>query len=252
MTEGGVLELENVTKKFGGLVALDEVSLSLKGNELLGLIGPNGAGKSTLVNVTTGIYPATGGSIRFRGEPVTSVGMSRIARKGLLRTFQKPNHFEEYTGQENLEVAHGKDKVLTKKMFFSGLFDSSASLNGELSETINMLNIGPELLEKRPEDMNHLELRKLEIGRVMVNDPNAILLDEPFAGLTSEEIDTVSQFITDIYDRGIPVLLIDHNVGKVTDIADRVAVLDQGRILTEGEPEEIMEDERVESAYFGE
>jgi len=252
MSNDAVLALDEVTKQFGGLTALDRVSMTIREDELDGLIGPNGAGKSTLVNCITGVYPVTSGEIRYQDEVITGESVSTIARRGILRTFQKPNHFEEFTARENLEVAGVTDSVLTRDMFFSALRDPEPGGAERFDEVVDLLDIPAAMLEKEPADMNHLELRKLAIGRVLVNDPSVLLLDEPFAGLTSEEMAEVAGFVTDIRDSGVPVMLIDHNVGKVSDISDRVVVLHQGEILKEGTPTEIMDDEQVRAAYFGE
>lgn len=250
MTEP-ILRLEKVTKRFGGLVALDEVSLEIQDGQLFGLIGPNGAGKSTLVNVTSGVYTVSEGKIWFQDKDITSHGIAGVAKEGIQRTFQEPKHFEEYTGWENLEIAAYTDTAFTLDTG-SLLSASGNSIGDRYEDILDLLDIPRDLLDQTPEDMNQLQLRKLAIARALINEPKLLLLDEPFAGLTNEEMDTLGEKILGILDLNISILLIDHNVGKVADISDRMAALNLGAIIIEDEPGIVINDARVESAYFGE
>jgi branched-chain amino acid transport system ATP-binding protein len=250
MTEP-ILRLEKVTKRFGGLVALNEISLEIQDGELFGLIGPNGAGKSTLINVTSGVYPASDGTVWFQGEDITSQNVSRVAKKGIQRTFQEPKHFEEYTGWENLEIATYSDTAFTLDAGFL-LSTPSNGIGSQYGEILDLLDISRDVLDETPEDMNQLQLRKLAIARALINEPKLLLLDEPFAGLTNEEMNILGEKILSILDLDISILLIDHNVGKVADISDQMAALNLGEIIIDDKPGTVINDPKVESAYFGE
>lgn len=250
MTGSTLLSIEDVSKRFGGLVALDGVNLTVNEGEILGLIGPNGAGKSTLMNVISSVYPVSGGQIVFEGTDITSDSVHANAKRGIVRTFQDSRHFEEITGYENIRLAEIPDKLLSWDMYLSVLTKRDESPG--VGRAIEEVGLSRETLAKTPANMTHLERIQLAIARALTHDPDIMMLDEPFAGLSKEEVDIVAELVTDLNDLDITILLIDHNVGKVTDVAHRVAVLHQGSILTEGGPEEIIEDEQMRAAYMGE
>lgn len=247
-----ILSVEGVGKRFGGLQALEDVSLELYENELFGLIGPNGAGKSTLLNVISSVHAPTEGSIYFRDEDITSDSQYKIAKRGVVRTFQEAKHFNEISGKRNIRAAQVSNRLLRASVFFGPLVGESKDDEEERLRVVDMVGLSSEALSKEPSDMTHFERTKLAIARALVNDPEVLMLDEPFAGLTSEETDTIAGLVEELGDSDITVLVIDHDVGTVTSIAERVAVLDQGQILMVDEPDAVLADERTQAAYFGE
>lgn len=251
MTEGDpLLEIDHVKKTFGGLVALEDVNLTVQDGEILGLIGPNGAGKSTLMNLISGVFPITDGHIYFQGEDLAGLAKHEIVNRGVIRTFQEARHFEQFTGRENLQVADTEGRLLSRDVFLSALLPETAE-SETMDVAIEDVGITSEELAKTPQNMSHLELVKLAIARAVVNDPQLLLLDEPFAGLTSEEADMIGDVVRRLNERGITIVVIDHNVQKVGEIVDRMAVLHQGTIIIEGDPELVVENDRTQAAYFG-
>lgn len=251
MTEDdSLLTIENVRKNFDGLVALEDVNLSVYEDEILGLIGPNGAGKSTLMNLISGVFPVTDGHIYLRDDDLTNLAKHEIVNRGVVRTFQEARHFEQFTGRENIQVADTEGTLLSRDIFFSALLPEKGK-SDIMDVAIEEIGLTDEELEKTPENMSHLELVKLAIARAVVNDPQLLLLDEPFAGLTSEEADMLVDVISRLNEREITIVVIDHNIQKVSEVVERMAVLHQGEIIIEGDPELVVEDERTQDAYFG-
>jgi len=251
MTEDDpLLEIDHVKKTFGGLVALEDVNLSVYEDEIMGLIGPNGAGKSTLMNLISGVFPVTDGQIYFQGGDLTGLAKHEIVNRGVIRTFQEARHFEQFTGRENLQVADTEGRLLSRDVFLSALLPEKAE-SETMDVAIEEVGVTSAELAKTPQNMSHLELVKLAIARAVVNDPQLLLLDEPFAGLTSEEADMIGDVIVRLNGRDITVVVIDHNVQKVGEIVDRMAVLHQGNIIIEGEPQLVVEHDRTQAAYFG-
>jgi len=247
-----LLRLRGVTKRFDGVVALNGIDVNVGSGELLGLIGPNGAGKSTLINIITGVLPLTDGHIEYDGEPIAGSSVSEIASTGVFRTFQDQMHFDEFTGHENLEVANIENRVLRLDTYLSALRTGRSDDGIDIGHVIGLIGLSDEQLSKTPPNMTQIELTKLAIGRALVGDPELLMLDEPFAGLTSEETNEISEIIHRIHDSGTTILVIDHNVGKIVDVTERVVVIDQGEIVATGSGADIVEDEHVRSAYFGE
>jgi branched-chain amino acid transport system ATP-binding protein len=251
-SESPLLSVEDVSKHFGGLVALDGVDFRIFEDELVGLIGPNGAGKSTLINVISSIHEPTAGTIRFHGEDITDTPLHAITRKGAVRTFQEAKDFTDVDGERNIRAAQIGNSVATKRTFFAPLFGEPDERRQQREDVIERVGISAETLEKSPEDMTHFERTKLSIARALVNDPVLLMLDEPFAGLTPEETEAMAELVQDIQAASNAVLVIDHDVGTVAQIADRVALLDQGEIIVDGDSEAVLSDERTQAAYFGE
>ncbi len=233
-----VLTATDVRKEFSGLVALEDVSLTLNRGEIVGLIGPNGAGKTTLFNCISGVFPPTAGTIRLDGEDVTSLAAHEIARRGLARTFQITRPLEQLTVLENAMVgAHihsrrrGPARELAReKLAFIGLADQADEPAGELT-------VGNQ--------------RRLELARALATEPSVLLLDEIMAGLTPAETDEMLELFREIRADGTTLLVIEHDMSAIMNISDRVKVLDNGAGLAFGPPEEVAEDERVVEAYIG-
>ena len=248
-----LLEIREISKIFGGLKALDQVSLSVKAGEIFGLIGPNGAGKTTLFNLISGAMRATGGRIFFRGKEISSLPDYRICRLGIARTYQNIRLFGKMTVLENVLVGrHCRTR--------SGLWATFLGLPVERTENREGKKMAGQLLDffrlagKKDEKASALaygEERRLEIARALATDPALLLLDEPSAGMNPQEVKELNQLILRIRDGGKTVFLIEHNMKVIMDICDRIAVLDFGEKIAEGVPEEVRENQRVVEAYLG-
>jgi branched-chain amino acid transport system ATP-binding protein len=236
-----ILELENISKHFGGIHAVTDVSMSLQQGEIVALIGPNGAGKTTLVNVITGVHSASDGRIRFQGEDVTGQRPFQAARRGLARTFQIVQPFPRMTVLEN--VAAGA--------LFGGpqvnIRDAMAAAREQLDFT------GMTTFADRPASALTLAGRKrLELAKSLAMKPKVLMLDEVNAGLNASEIDGALALIRRVAERGITILIIEHLMKVVLSLAHRVLVLQHGQLIAEGSPDKIVSDSRVIEAYLGE
>ena len=219
-----MLEVEGVTKRFGALVALDNVSFKVDGKRL-GIIGPNGAGKTTLFNVISGFLKPNRGRIRFNGKDITGLRPSKIAEMGLVRTFQLLKVFKSLTVQENLSIVSDDSKDLLELV---DLWEKRNVLAGNLSQG---------------------EMRKLGIALALAKKPKMLLLDEPFSGLSPIECESLIDVLKNVRT---PMVMIEHKLGELFDLVDRVVVLNFGKVIFEGRPEEAMKDSRVVEAYIGE
>ena len=239
-----MLEVESLTKDFGGFLAVDDVDLFIEEGEVRGLIGPNGAGKTTLFNLVTGDLKPTGGSVAFRGEDITGSTPERITRLGIGRSFQIVELFPEFTVRENLRLAV-RDESRTLRSFLG-----DRDYEGEIEEVAALVQL-EDVMDRRASNLSHGEKRYLDLGMVLALDPELILMDEPAAGLNQSEFDVLESILTGL--RGTyTMLIVEHNVEFVTGIVDRLTVIHRGRILAEGTPEEIRADGRVQEVYLGE
>ena len=230
-----LLELEHVTKRFGGIVAIDDVSVDIDAGPITGIIGPNGAGKTTLFNLIAGTYSPTAGSIRLHGEDVAGLPANEIATRGIGRTFQIPRPFGEMTVEENLLVAN---------------YDLPAEeRSARVDETLDLLD----LTHQRDTEGGNLsggQQTLLEIGRVLMLDPDLILLDEPAAGVNPKLVDRIASLIeTSRGDRTF--VIVEHDVTLISRLCDRVLVLNEGRLIADGDINEIKNDPEVRQAYLG-
>lgn len=249
-----ILMAQNVRKEFGGLAALHDLSFHLEEEEIMAIIGPNGAGKTTLINIITGIYPPTLGKIIFQGRVISGLKPFLIACMGITRTFQNIQIFQNMTVLENVMVGlhsrtgseflsclfhlpnfHLEEKSIRQKAF--GILEFL-----KLSDKAHWLSAGlPYGLQKR-----------LEIARAMAVEPKVLLLDEPVAGLNISETEEMSKLILDIREKGISIILVEHNMNLVMSISDEITVLNYGVKIAEGAPGEIQRNEEVVKAYLGE
>jgi branched-chain amino acid transport system ATP-binding protein len=247
------LEIERVGVRFGGLWANKEVTFSVESNSITAVIGPNGAGKSTLFNVITGFLAPTEGEVRLDGKRLSGLPPELVARRELARTFQIPEICHELSVYNNVLVGahrHIAGNLITQVLGFG------ASARTEAAERVNVDQILRQtgLWEHRDAPANILPLGKvrlLEISRALASRPKLLLLDEAASGLNSQEAVELASFIRRLPDLGVTVLLIEHNVGFVMDLAHRVAVLDHGQLISVGTPETVKQDEAVISAYLG-
>lgn len=252
--DGAVLEIANLSLNFGGVQALIDVSLEVKKGEVLAIIGPNGAGKTCLLNCINGFYRAQQGDVFFEGQRITRTPSHKIAEKGIARTFQQIELYTHLSAQDNLMAGrhiHFKSGMMDGALYFGKAHREEIEHRQAVEEIIDLFDM--EAIRKKIVGFLPYGQRKLvELGRAVVMEPRLLLLDEPMAGMNVEEKEDMARFILDIWElKGTTIVLIEHDMGVVMDIADRLIVLDFGRKIAEGTPEEIKTNPQVISAYLG-
>ena len=236
-----ILQVDSMTKMFGGFVALDNVSLHLEQGERLGLIGPNGSGKTTMINCISGALSNDRGSVLFKGQEIRNLPAYQRARLGIARSFQIPRPFRSMTVLENLCVPleyAASDRIGRSDLRQQGM---------EILETIGFAARARDLSD----DLTQVDLRKLELARAMAAKPTLLVSDEAMAGLSSSEVDEILEILMVLNKNGVAVIMIEHIMRAVMRFSERIVVLDAGKKIAEGAPDEIVRNPEVERAYLG-
>ena len=254
MTPGALIEIHDVSKSFGGVQAVTRVSLDVPKGNIISVIGPNGAGKTSLLNMISGFYHPDTGRIILEGRAITDLPPSAIASLGVARTFQNIALFRGMTVLDNLMLGrhvHMKSGVLSSFVYWGLAQKEEVAHRKRVEDIIDFLKIQD--LRKRPTGSLAYGLQKrVELGRALALDPKVLLLDEPMGGMNQEEKEDMARFILDVNEEwATTIILIEHDMGVVMDISDRVAVLDMGQKIAEGSPDEVRANPLVIKAYLG-
>jgi branched-chain amino acid transport system ATP-binding protein len=254
-TDGSLLTAENITKVFGGLVAVEDVTFEVPERGIVSIIGPNGAGKTTFFNMLTGLYRPTYGRIRFDGRNVTGRRPDLIMKDGMARTFQNIRLFATMTALENVMV--GQNSRMRAGLFGSILRlprvrREEQAIEEKARETLAYVGIAESQFEQMSINLSYGDQRRLEIARALASDPKLLLLDEPTAGMNPQESAALTSFMRKMRDeRGLTILLIEHDMQVIMEVSEHITVLDHGQKIAEGTPEEVRTNERVVEAYLG-
>ena len=241
------LQTRGLTVRFGGLLAVDNVDLDCRPGELTGLIGPNGAGKTTLIDAITGFLPRNAsGSALFEGQEIMGVAPHRLAHRGLCRTWQTLELFDDISVRANLDVASSRLTPLrAARDYFLG-----SDVDQRIDHTLELLNL-TQVAERSPNELSQGQRKLVGVGRALVADAKLLLLDEPAAGLDRQETIWLGLQLRRIVESGTPILLVDHDMGLVLSVSDRIHVLQFGKLIASGTPDEIRDNDQVISAYLG-
>ncbi|HEM3554483.1 TPA: ABC transporter ATP-binding protein [Streptococcus suis] len=249
-----LLEVKDLTKNFGGLTVVGDVTMELHEGELVGLIGPNGAGKTTLFNLLTGVYEPSEGTISLAGTILNGKAPSKIASLGLGRTFQNIRLFKNMTVLENVLIGlsnHGKSEVFASFFRLPAFYKNEEALKTKAIELLKIFDLDGDA-DTLAKNLPYGQQRRLEIVRALATEPKILFLDEPAAGMNPQETAELTQLIRKIKEEfGITIILIEHDMSLVMEVTERIYVLEYGRLIAHGTPEEIRNNKRVIEAYLG-
>jgi branched-chain amino acid transport system ATP-binding protein len=239
-----LLEIDNLSKRFGGFVALDKISLSIPAGERLGLIGPNGSGKSTLVNCICGTLHNEQGTVQFDGRKIDGLEAHRRTHLGLARSFQLPRPFVSMNLADNIRIP------LLYTVAARGIHLSQHSIEERCTTLLREVGLEAKA-GRKPRDLTQVEMRKLELARAMAAEPKLLIADEAMAGLTRSEVEDILALLVRLNEQGVTVILIEHIMSAVMSFSRRLVVLVSGKKIADGKPDEVMRDPEVERAYLG-
>ncbi|RKS75175.1 amino acid/amide ABC transporter ATP-binding protein 1 (HAAT family) [Haloarcula quadrata] len=248
-----LLNVEELGKRFGGIQALEDVSVSIDEGELVGVIGPNGAGKSTFFNCVSGVITPDSGTVRFNSEDVTEAEPETLARDGLVRTFQHTRELQTMTVRENVRLAapnHPGERTLPALLRTKSMTNREASVREQADDLIESFELS-HLVDEYSSSLSGGQRKLLELARTLMLDPTLLMLDEPFAGVNPTLTNEIADHIKQLNDGGMTIVVIEHELETLAELVDRLIVLQQGKLLVDGEPDEVLSDERVIEAYLG-
>jgi branched-chain amino acid transport system ATP-binding protein len=254
MTAAQTLSVRNLSIEFGGVHAVEDVSFDVEPGEVFAIIGPNGAGKSTIFNLISRLYEPTAGSIHYGGQDLLKLPAHRVVKSGIARTFQNIELFEQATVLQNLLVgrhSHMQMNPLSSFLFTPGVKKSEIEHRRKVEDIIDLLELA-QYRDERISDLSYGARKNVELARALCAEPTLLLLDEPASGLNNEETDDVSFWLEDIkHDLGVTLVMVEHDMKLVGQVADRVMAINDGKLLTIGTPDEVRANADVQQAYLG-